>query len=579
MRHSKLAYSLSIVVLFGTLTPRIAEGKLRILAASGQPAPDGNGVLGDLGLPLISNSGAVVFSAQVNQSSQGTNDDGGLYRWNNGALGLVLREGQAAPDGNGTFATRSNFSINAAGELAFSATLNGTTGLDADSGIFRSTPASPLVQIARGGQVAPDSQSAFNDFYNFVTMADNGQVVYSGTLRRLSDGGPAGTAIFRSAGGAATELARQGQSVDGSSLGAFTNSRARGNASGNASFGTSLGAHAGIFRADGQDITTLVVTDVTPVIGHNATVGGPFWNTLNNAGDVGFRGSLEGPSDLSSLFVASDDGVRVVVHEGQSLPSGPGNIDHYWWTNDHILSLNDNRQLAFEALLSGVPGPDPAPDAIFFGNGVSLTEVVRTGTTAPDHDGVFADFLLVEVINNLDHVAFTAAITNTQSGQAELGLYLGDGSTVRQIARQGQLIDGVAIAALGFRHGVQQSRGLNDADQLAFRATLADGRQLILLHTPEPALPGDYDLDGDVDDHDYAVWKADFGGTGEQNADGNGDGIVNAADYTLWRNHLGAGSGNASSVQTVPEPGVWSLAVMLAILLGGTRGHRPAAHI
>jgi hypothetical protein len=291
---------------------------------------------------------------------------------------------------------------------------------------------------------------------------------------------------------------------------------------------------------------------------------------------VGFRGLLDGPSDLSALFVASDDGVRVVVHEGQSLPSGPGNIDHYWWQNDHVLSLNDNRQLAFEALLSGVPESDTAPDAIFFGNGDSLTEVVRTGNPAPDHDGIFADFNLVEVINNLDHVAFTATISNTQSGRPERGLYLGDGSTVRQIARQGQLIDGVAIDALGFRHGVQQSRGLNDSDQLVFRATLADGRQLILLHTPVATLPGDYDLDGDVDVFDYTVWKADFGGTGLQNADGNGDGVVNAADYTFWRDHFGAGPGSASSSLAVPEPSAWPAAWIIALLTGGTRGRRPS---
>ncbi|TWT37079.1 hypothetical protein KOR34_20260 [Posidoniimonas corsicana] len=67
-------------------------------------------------------------------------------------------------------------------------------------------------------------------------------------------------------------------------------------------------------------------------------------------------------------------------------------------------------------------------------------------------------------------------------------------------------------------------------------------------------VPGDYDIDGDVDANDYAVWLDEFGkstisGTG---ADGNGDGVVDAADYTVWRdNYLPAPSAGPSAA---PEP-------------------------
>ncbi|HEY4232336.1 MAG TPA: PEP-CTERM sorting domain-containing protein, partial [Lacipirellulaceae bacterium] len=63
-------------------------------------------------------------------------------------------------------------------------------------------------------------------------------------------------------------------------------------------------------------------------------------------------------------------------------------------------------------------------------------------------------------------------------------------------------------------------------------------------------------------------------------ADGNGDGIIDAGDYIVWRDHLGAsvGSGagaSSSAVSAVPEPstlllglmaaaGVWSAACRLA---------------
>jgi hypothetical protein len=51
---------------------------------------------------------------------------------------------------------------------------------------------------------------------------------------------------------------------------------------------------------------------------------------------------------------------------------------------------------------------------------------------------------------------------------------------------------------------------------------------------------GNYDGTGGVTMADYAKWKADFGklvapGNG---ADGNGDGIVDAADFVIWREHF-----------------------------------------
>lgn len=48
-------------------------------------------------------------------------------------------------------------------------------------------------------------------------------------------------------------------------------------------------------------------------------------------------------------------------------------------------------------------------------------------------------------------------------------------------------------------------------------------------------LKADYDADLDVDQDDYGVFAATFGSTIDLRADGNGDGIVNAIDYTIWR--------------------------------------------
>ncbi|WP_425399636.1 PQQ-dependent sugar dehydrogenase [Aeoliella sp.] len=72
----------------------------------------------------------------------------------------------------------------------------------------------------------------------------------------------------------------------------------------------------------------------------------------------------------------------------------------------------------------------------------------------------------------------------------------------------------------------------------------------------DATLPGDYNGDRVVSALDYAVWRESFGSSSSLAADGNGDGIVNAADYVVWRNNLGAEigvDGLLAAVQ-VPEP-------------------------
>ena len=46
-------------------------------------------------------------------------------------------------------------------------------------------------------------------------------------------------------------------------------------------------------------------------------------------------------------------------------------------------------------------------------------------------------------------------------------------------------------------------------------------------------------------------------GCGGHGADGNGNGVVDAADYTVWRNHFGVGPGSGQAAN-VPEPSTGS---------------------
>jgi len=83
-----------------------------------------------------------------------------------------------------------------------------------------------------------------------------------------------------------------------------------------------------------------------------------------------------------------------------------------------------------------------------------------------------------------------------------------------------------------------------------------------------PALMGDFNADGLVDAADYVVWRDASGTTGGNlAADANGDNLVSELDYEIWKANFGdRAGGSLSSIAAiaVPEP---TAIVLLAITL------------
>jgi hypothetical protein len=71
--------------------------------------------------------------------------------------------------------------------------------------------------------------------------------------------------------------------------------------------------------------------------------------------------------------------------------------------------------------------------------------------------------------------------------------------------------------------------------------------------------PGDYNVSGFVEDDDYDIWSKTFGETTGFVADGNDDGVVDAADYVVWRKY---DSSSPIGSAPVPEPHTLLLAVV-----------------
>jgi fibronectin-binding autotransporter adhesin len=97
-----------------------------------------------------------------------------------------------------------------------------------------------------------------------------------------------------------------------------------------------------------------------------------------------------------------------------------------------------------------------------------------------------------------------------------------------------------------------------------------DGLLEVLTLGVVPGLAGDYNGDNVVDAVDYTVWRNNLGALTEAPINNQGDGLngVDANDYNVWKTNYGntlPGSGGGGLASAVPEP---ASAVLLALALG-----------
>lgn len=98
--------------------------------------------------------------------------------------------------------------------------------------------------------------------------------------------------------------------------------------------------------------------------------------------------------------------------------------------------------------------------------------------------------------------------------------------------------------------------------------------QLSIVTTP--LVPGDYDLDGVVALADYTLWRDSLGAVGfNLPADGNGDQVVDISDYHLWHTAYSGLGGALHPAAAIPEPNSLVLLVAAA-LMGGLGWQRPS---
>jgi len=483
-----LARAFVLAFLLGYATvPEIvsAQSRTEIIAQSGQTAPDGNGTFSSFIGGAINNSGQVAFQGNLAGTSGGSSDDVGIFRGGGDSLTQIVRAGQSAPDGNGTFSSVfSSFSpsLNNLGQVVFFAGLAGTSD-GSGSGIFLGSGGS-LTQIARRGQAAPDGDGWFSDFHN-PSLNDLGQVAFRGSLSGSSNVG-----VFLGSGGSLTQIARRNQAApDGNGTFATDFSDPRLNNFGQVAFrgnltGTTSGvSEQGIFRGGDGSLTQIARAGQTAP-DTNGVFASFSLLALNNSGQVAFRGTLTGTSGgigELGIFRGNGGGLTQIARAGQVAPDGNGTFSNFFTPN-----LNDAGQVAFQATLTGTSSGNNE-QGIFRGSGDSLAQIARVGQVAPDGNGTFSSFQGALTLGESGQAVFRGDLTGTSGGNNDnRGFFTGDGMDVLQVARRGDSLAGSTVTEVNLINtGSGGASPVNQFGQIAYRATLANGDQVVSRWTPD----------------------------------------------------------------------------------------------
>ncbi|TWU22760.1 DUF7453 family protein [Bythopirellula polymerisocia] len=499
---SHCIWNLTRFVAVATLLAGLAiahpiQAATRVVVLSGDAAPDGNGFFAGrrfvFSSSVLNDAGQVAFYASLGGTSGGSTDDTGIFRGDGLTLSQIVRAGQAAPGGNDDFSSFSNSSsfpsivLNDAGQVAFFSRLTATSsGVDPDRGIFLGDGAT-LSQIVRNGQATPEGTGSFTTFSNPV-LNNVGEVAFQGSVF-------VNTSILRSDETTLTQIARKGQTVpDGNGTFSFLGDPALNNMGQVASIALLTGTSGaptddtGIFRGDGTTLTQIVRKGQTAPDGNgsfalfNSLLGSP---ALNDAGQVAFLSSLNdttgGTADNTGIFRGDGTTLVQLARTGQPAPGGNGNFSILQFP-----ALNNLGQAAFLANLTNTSGGLFDNSGIFLGDGTSLTQIARAGQATPGGNGNFFSFG-DPAMNDAGQVVFSASsIGSTING----GIYLHDDSLgLIPLAQVGDPFLGSTISQVGFSSGGHfgdEQSGLNERGQVAYTFSLLDGRSGIALWSPIP---------------------------------------------------------------------------------------------
>lgn len=235
------------------------DGQNLIQVAREKPASVTQPGLKYLGYPAIDDHGSLAFPATFIQSTiAGGAPFRNLYRGTGGALTLIAGEGWPAPDGNGLFDGEfwgfDSPALSPTGQAAFVAGLRETPD---SHGIFRGS-GGPIVKIVRMGETAPQGGGTFSGVL-FPAVDSSGRVAFKAVIEGTPPEHDEGI-FLRDASGIVLPIVRKGVEMEGIGTPSFIGLELGLNDLGQVAFNAHVGGKSGIFLGNGIDFLEVART-------------------------------------------------------------------------------------------------------------------------------------------------------------------------------------------------------------------------------------------------------------------------------------------------------------------------------
>jgi hypothetical protein len=534
---------------------------------------------------------------------------------------LIAKTGDPSPlaGPNAKILNLGTLAADAAGDMAFVAGIDapGVTDENRDMILVADSNGTSRM-IARQGQSAAGApaNSTFGSFYyDDLRMNDAGNVAFVNQMTPAGGGPNAYVTIWSDVGG----LHLADSAVTTASIfdsGDFTYVNvSKFDATGRIAYAKNSFQSSGQVITDGLHSFWLAPAQgpahAVVTVGDQISLGGgPYWKfnylydsvSLESNGRVVYGAQLtgDGINTLNNDTIWADDNgfKQILMRDGQAAPGLPsGTI----MTHVQTPYADSAGHLAFTSTIAGPDTNSTNSEAIFSTTGGSLHLVARLGQAAPGV-GAPANFLslpptLIKVDGNA--TLFLATVRGAADRDIQ-ATFVDRNGTLTAITYDGQPAPGMGVGySVGYSPSLYQlpnadrflvQAGVSFGGQVAgqgvwvedqnyrlqpllhvgsmvkigdafkevhwvspgsptssgqvpFSVTFMDNSEAILLWNgvlPTPGPTGDYNGDGMVDAADYTLWRDSLGTTGSSlAADGNNNLLIDPADYTIWRSNFG----------------------------------------
>jgi hypothetical protein len=287
--------------------------------------------------------------------------------------------------------------------------------------------------------------------------------------------------------------------------------------------------------------------------------------------------NVSGCNNNETMMVQVQNGATLTTFSGVNLePSGVIELQNGTLDAQYVEVLGGTLRGSGTVITGSgpIPGQVENRDGVVApGNGIGTLSVFgrfangTAGTLAMELGGTMAGMQYDQlVVNGAVATGGTLAVSLTDSGGGPFQPSIGNSFTlITATEGVGGMFDQLSLPA-GYHWNVEY------------------GLTSVILSVVGLGLAGDYNGNGLVDAADYAVWRDSLGDMGSSlAADGNGDQVVDQNDYLVWRGNFGKsalGGGSVTvAVAAVPELSsmvLWVLAVPAGIFWTRRNHQRPS---